>query len=80
MQNWGVVGMKQDGKPGKKRERHKGPARCPFFKQYYVGVCSGHIFPYAPSLEEKKEFCLSQEFSACLIYEQNFSADSPQQK
>ena len=64
--------MKQDGKRGKNKKEVGRPMKCPFFKQYYVGVCSGHTFPYAPSLDERKQYCTTEEFQLCLIYEQYY--------
>jgi hypothetical protein len=72
-----VTGMKSGGKPVRNDARKK-LSRCPFFRQYYLGVCSAHVFPYAPSLDEKKQYCLAPGFPDCLIYEQYLSTDGLQ--
>ncbi|MDA8433454.1 MAG: hypothetical protein M0Z60_10905 [Nitrospiraceae bacterium] len=71
--------MKPVDNPGGKKEVGK-TMRCPFFRQYYVGVCSGHTFPYAPSQDEKKQYCMTDEFPQCLIYEQYFSGGGAEKK
>jgi hypothetical protein len=77
---FGVLQMKAGGKPEKKKDSPKKISGCPFFKHYYVGVCSGHTFPYVPSTDEKKQYCMTAEFYLCLIYEQNRSMDRPGKK
>ena len=57
-------------KPDKKKDGRKKPARCPCFRSYYVGVCAGHNFPYAPTPAEKRQYCMTADFHLCLIYEQ----------
>jgi hypothetical protein len=71
----GVPEMKSEGKSETKKGAKKKMASCPFFTRFYLGVCTGHTFPYAPSLDEKKQYCLTAYFQSCLIYEHYVSTD-----
>jgi hypothetical protein len=72
--------MKPHGKPGKKKDSEKKPARCPCFRFYYVGVCAGHNFPYTPTPGEKKQYCMTADFHLCLIYEQHLAGRERERK
>ena len=72
--------MKSHGKPGKKKDGPGKPVQCPCFKSYYIGVCAGHNFPYAPSPGEKKQYCMTDDFHLCLIYEQYLAGRKPDRK